>query len=218
MKVLDFGLAKVAASDGAGAISPTSPTLTMGGTREGVILGTPAYMSPEQARGQAVDKRTDIWAFGCAARRDGTNAVRVAGAVARRHDGGVQRDPRRARAALQAPPGRRADHADRRHRSRRHAVLLARRPVARLHVGDEIKKVRIEGGQPQLVATLPSMAGASWGDDDVIVAGRRQSSGLWRVPASGGTPERLTTVPPRTATTIIAGRKCCHAVAGSCSR
>ena len=61
-------------------------------------------------------------------------------------------------------------------------------------VGDEIKKMRIEGGQPQTVATLPSMAGASWGDDDVIVAGRRQSSGLWRVPASGGTPERVTTV------------------------
>ena len=40
------------------------------------------------------------------------------------------------------------------------------------------------------------MAGASWGDDDVIIAGRRQSSGLWRVPASGGTPERLTTVTP----------------------
>jgi serine/threonine-protein kinase len=63
VKVLDFGLAKVT---GAGEDpSTTAPTLTIGGTNEGVILGTAAYMSPEQARGQAVDKRTDIWAFGC---------------------------------------------------------------------------------------------------------------------------------------------------------
>ena len=64
VKVLDFGLAKVVASDGSAEFSQ-SPTVTVGGTREGVILGTAAYMSPEQARGLAVDKRTDIWAFGC---------------------------------------------------------------------------------------------------------------------------------------------------------
>ena len=66
VKVLDFGLAKAAASGGRSAHDLTqSPTMTAGDTREGVILGTAAYMSPEQARGQAVDKRTDIWAFGC---------------------------------------------------------------------------------------------------------------------------------------------------------
>ena len=63
VKVLDFGLAKLAA--GAGGALTQSPTLTAGGTREGMIAGTAAYMSPEQARGQTVDKRTDIWAFGC---------------------------------------------------------------------------------------------------------------------------------------------------------
>ena len=65
VKVLDFGLAKAVSGDAATADLTQSPTMTVGGTREGVILGTAAYMSPEQARGQAVDKRTDVWAFGC---------------------------------------------------------------------------------------------------------------------------------------------------------
>jgi serine/threonine protein kinase/tetratricopeptide (TPR) repeat protein len=65
VKVLDFGLAKAATSEEAIPDLTHSPTVTVGGTREGVILGTAAYMSPEQARGLAVDKRTDIWAFGC---------------------------------------------------------------------------------------------------------------------------------------------------------
>jgi serine/threonine protein kinase len=63
VKVLDFGLAK-AAEEPAGDLQ-NSPTQTISPTRMGTILGTAAYMSPEQARGKAVDKRTDIWAFGC---------------------------------------------------------------------------------------------------------------------------------------------------------
>ena len=64
VKVLDFGLAK--ALDPAPDVDPSqSPTLTAAATQMGVILGTAAYMSPEQARGKPVDKRTDIWAFGC---------------------------------------------------------------------------------------------------------------------------------------------------------
>src|SRR6478672_4392657 len=65
VKVLDFGLAKAAVGDGATPDFTQSPTVTVGATREGILLGTAAYMSPEQARGQAVDKRADIWAFGC---------------------------------------------------------------------------------------------------------------------------------------------------------
>ena len=65
VKVLDFGLAKAFDTDGSGPDLSTSTTLTSAGTLPGVILGTAAYMSPEQARGQPVDKRTDIWAFGC---------------------------------------------------------------------------------------------------------------------------------------------------------
>jgi serine/threonine protein kinase len=64
VKVLDFGLAKTALG-----LSGNDPgelaTITFQRTREGVVLGTPAYMSPEQARGKPLDSRTDIWAFGC---------------------------------------------------------------------------------------------------------------------------------------------------------
>lgn len=65
LKVLDFGLAKAMSGDPVTTGSPVdSPTLTMRATMTGVILGTAAYMSPEQARGQPADQRADIWAFG----------------------------------------------------------------------------------------------------------------------------------------------------------
>jgi len=64
VKVLDFGLAKALADDPSGSDVANSPTITANYTRPGVVLGTAAYMSPEQARGRALDKRTDIWSFG----------------------------------------------------------------------------------------------------------------------------------------------------------
>ena len=63
-KVLDFGLAKTAGAASTPDLTQ-SPTMAANHTSAGAVLGTPGYMSPEQARGQVVDKRTDIWAFGC---------------------------------------------------------------------------------------------------------------------------------------------------------
>ncbi len=65
VKVLDFGLAKALADEAPSSDPAGSPTLSELATRAGLILGTAAYMSPEQVRGKVLDRRTDIWAFGC---------------------------------------------------------------------------------------------------------------------------------------------------------
>ena len=65
VKVLDFGLAKAVGGDGSSPDLTHAPETTPGEPHRGAVIGTAAYMSPEQARGLPVDKRTDIWAFGC---------------------------------------------------------------------------------------------------------------------------------------------------------
>src|SRR5262249_54499967 len=64
VKVLDFGLARMREAEGAAASLSNSPTLMSAASMPGMIMGTAAYMSPEQAKGRAVDARTDIFAFG----------------------------------------------------------------------------------------------------------------------------------------------------------
>lgn len=65
VKVLDFGIAKTHKTGEAGSVDDSSLTASQSLTQEGAIVGTPRYMSPEQARAKEVDRRTDIWAFGC---------------------------------------------------------------------------------------------------------------------------------------------------------
>jgi len=92
VKVLDFGLAK--SSAGSTPDLSQSPTITLSGTHEGVLLGTAAYMSPEQARGQSVDKRADIWAFGCVLFELLTGRMAFPGATVSDHIAAIlERDP-----------------------------------------------------------------------------------------------------------------------------
>jgi eukaryotic-like serine/threonine-protein kinase len=106
VKILDFGLAKALADEAASATADDSPTITAIVTRAGVLLGTAAYMSPEQARGKPVDRRADIWAFGCVLYE------MLAGRMAFRGDtttdtlaGVLEREPDWAALPATTPPG-----------------------------------------------------------------------------------------------------------------
>ena len=140
VKVLDFGLAKAAGGDGSGPDLTQSPTVTIGGTHDGVILGTAPYMSPEQARGKAIDKRTDVWAFGCVLYEMLTGRVAFAGdtvsdtiaAILEREPdvGGAARGNTRPHPAALAPlprQGREAPAARHRRRADRNRGVSERR-------------------------------------------------------------------------------------------
>jgi Tol biopolymer transport system component len=108
VKVLDFGLAKGLASEGSQVDASNSPTISAtadSGSMVGTILGSPGYMSPEQARGRPVDKRADIWAFGCVLYElltgtrafDGTDVTEALGAI-------IHKDPAWERVPAKALP------------------------------------------------------------------------------------------------------------------
>ena len=93
VKVLDFGLAKALIGDAASPDLTHSPTVMMGATREGMLVGTAAYMSPEQARGSPADRRADIWSFGAVVYEMLAGQRAFQGQVPLRH-AGVGADPR----------------------------------------------------------------------------------------------------------------------------
>src|SRR5262245_14674556 len=111
VKVLDFGLAKFGPTDTAGAGWSSagltnSPTLIAGPTGLGTLLGTAPYMSPEQARGLAVDKRTDVWAFGCVLFEMLTGRRPFGGATTPDTIAAIlERDPDWSRLPAATPPG-----------------------------------------------------------------------------------------------------------------
>jgi len=104
VKVLDFGLAKATvAMVTNGRQSPAVPVTTVG---TGILLGTAAYMSPEQARGQAIDKRTDIWAFGCVLYEMLTGRLAFGGATTSDHIAAIlEREPDWSRLPPETPSG-----------------------------------------------------------------------------------------------------------------
>jgi len=150
-KVLDFGLAKPASVD------PPGPD-PIDGTRDGVILGTAAYMSPQQARGQVVDKRADIWAFGCVLYEMLTGRVAFAGETVSDTIGKIlEREPDWSALPAATPPAIR----------RLLRRCLAKDPKQRLRdIGDV--RIEIDG----IGEVLP-------GDSDVMVASPAKIRTTW---------------------------------------
>ena len=178
VKVLDFGLAKPASAD-----APSTRPTPIGGTREGVILGTAAYMSPQQARGQVVDKRADIWAFGCVLYEMLTGRVAFAGetvsdtigkilerepdwsalpaATPARHSTAVAPMPRQGSEAASEGYRRRQDR-DR--RDRRSAAGGLRRGGARLPLPQDPREVAAVGRARRARRGRRCVGGAASGD------------------------------------------------------
>jgi hypothetical protein len=175
VKVLDFGLAKALTGDASSPDVTSSPTLTAQATQAGVVIGTAAYMSPEQARGKAVDRRADIWAFGAvlyemlAGRRcfQGETVSDTLAAV-------LMRDPDwSALPAATPPPVRRVLKRclDRNPKTRMHDIADARLEM------DEVAETAEEAAPP--AAPAKSRRGlAGWAVAAVLAAAG--AAGWWR--------------------------------------
>jgi len=162
VKVLDFGLAKALDPAGAAAMAGVSQLATIttpAMTQAGVILGTAAYMSPEQARGKPLDRRTDLWAFGCVLYEmltghrafDGETVTDVLGAV-------LRAEPDWQRLPPETPPAittliRRCLRKDARQR-------LADASTIRLEIDDAIAAPGLENGASSAARVAPTSSGA----------------------------------------------------------
>ena len=198
VKVLDFGLAKMMEAPDAGSAvrrsgSSLSPTLTLstpfggvpGGTFQGTILGTPGYMSPEQARGKPVDRRTDIWAFGCVLFEmlSGTDAFEVGETVSDAIAAILTREPDWTALPADVPA---------------HIRLLLRRclqkdPQKRLRdIGDA--RIQIDEGPIEGALLAPMAPPRPWWKRAVpaaiaaLAAGAFVGAGMWRLRAPDHVP------------------------------
>jgi Tol biopolymer transport system component len=150
VKVLDFGLAKALASEPSPGSDPSlSPTVTSAGSMAGVVLGTAAYMSPEQARGQVVDQRSDLWSFACVLWECLTGRTLFGGETASDSIGAIlQTEPDWQQLPPETPPAVR-------HLLRR---CLAKDPRKRLHhIADA--RIELEDKDPFISAPASSPRG-----------------------------------------------------------
>jgi eukaryotic-like serine/threonine-protein kinase len=156
VKVLDFGLAKAAVGDVESPDRSQAPTRSQGGTVEGLVLGTASYMSPEQARGHAVDARTDIWAFGCVLYEMVTGqAAFPGGTLADTLAAILEREPDLAKLPATTPPGI------------RHLLpwCLAKDPKRRLRdIGDALPDLDAVSTR----VSAPARAGSSVGPGNLL--------------------------------------------------
>ncbi|HXW08050.1 MAG TPA: protein kinase [Vicinamibacterales bacterium] len=182
VKILDFGLAKVVAPEDSapfsGATAGSDPTMA------GVIVGTPSYMSPEQARGDTVDRRTDIWAFGCVLYESLTGTQTFPGRTASDTIAAVLReDPDWSRLSTIAPP--RIQRLVRR--------CLQKNPHLRLHdIADariEIDEALGDSMSQRVVPETAPLAARKWRATPLLIGlaialGFLAGVTLWRRPAS----------------------------------
>ncbi len=183
VKILDFGLAKAMELPASGEDNPeNSPTLTMGATAAGTILGTAAYMAPEQAKGKAADRRSDIWSFGVilyevlTGKRlfQGETAVEILGGV-------LNKDP-----DLSAAP-------QRVHRLLRWCLEKDRKQRLQA-VGDARRLLSRDSDGVQSVP-LPSRLGRAGWMVAAVVAIAAISLGVWNRPTAAKKTEARLTIP-----------------------